>query len=109
MWSLSSPTNRLKKKKLCIKTIHREHLWDTGKRPLTSKKGKKTSTKLGRSKGEIKTEKRKKEIRTGSALLGGNCERGKVSAPLEATEQTTRSARMEGEPQSLGEKLSSQL
>ena len=72
---------------------------------------------MGRTKGKKKREKRKKRerekkkkkgIKMRPALLRGSCERGKEYAPQKATYLTGRSARMEGEPQSLGEKHSSQ-
>ena len=43
----------------------------------------------------------------GPAFLRGSCERGKKSTPWEVMELTGRSAEMQGEPQSLGEKHSS--
>ena len=42
------------------------------------------------------------------ALLRGRCERGKEPTPWEATQLTETSARTDGEPQSIGEKHSTQ-
>ena len=59
-----------KKKKSTCRMICTEHLLNTGRKPQTSKKDKKTSTCLGRTKG-AKKEKREKRIRMGPALLRG--------------------------------------
>ena len=61
-----------------------EYLLNTGRRPQTPPKGRKTPILLGRTKGNKKREKReKKGIRTGPELLGGIYEREKESTHWE--------------------------
>lgn len=62
-----------------------EHILNAGRRPQTSKNGKKPSTLLGRAKWKRKREKRKNGISMRPVLLRGSCEKGKESLSGEAT------------------------
>ena len=80
------------------------HRTSTEHRQKTSdfQKGKKISTKLGRTKEKRKEKKkREKEIRTETVPLGGSSKKRKFSAPWEVPTLEGRSARTEGELQGL--------
>ena len=64
MWCSPSPTNTIKNKSLC-RTVCTEHLRNAGRRPETSKKGRKPSPWPSRTKGGRKEREREKEKESG--------------------------------------------
>ena len=77
-----------------------EHLLNTGRRPQISERARKSPcNRVGQKKKEKKKD---KGIGTGPAPLGGSCEGEKFATLWEVPSLVGRSARMEGELQSLG-------
>ena len=73
-----------KKNSSTCRMILTDHLLKAGRRPQTSKKGRKPPHNWIGQKEKTEREKREQIIRMGPALLGGTCETGKESTYWEA-------------------------
>ena len=84
-------------------TILTEYLMNTGRRPQTAERARKSPG------NQVGKKKMRKESRMGPAPLGGSYERGKVPAPWKAPSLVGRSAGTEGELQRLRGECSSRF
>ena len=76
------PQTQQKSPSTC-RTTCTEHLLNTDRRPPESTRN--TANNWVEQKGKKEREIKREGIRTGLALLGGSCERGKDPTPWEAT------------------------